>query len=297
MQASAEGDDLARFLAARPRLLSISYRIVGSAAEAEDVVQDAYLRWQKAPRDQVDSAEAFLVRTVTNLSLDKLDLAHKRRELYVGEWLPEPVGDAWEGYSADMDSVSLAFMVLLERLSPLERAVFVLHSVMDFDHQEIAKVIGRSEEASRQLLRRAKEHIAAGRARFKPDPEEHSRLLGAFIRAAQEGDLDALKATLAERVRLVSDGGGRVPATLRPLEGADAVAKFILAQMKNKQGLVVSVEAVNGWPAIVARTPEGKAVDVLDVVTHDGRIGEILAVRNPDKLKFMGPSAPPGPSS
>lgn len=277
--------DIARFMEARPRLLGVAYRILGSAADAEEVVQDAFLRWQREPRNDVTSAEAFLVRTVSRLALDRLALARTQREVYIGPWLPEPIGASWPDTGADPDTISLAFLVLLETLTPLERAVFVLHEVFEYNHQEIGSFLDRTEGACRQLLRRAKEHIRAGRPRIQTSEAEHERLLKAFVAACKSGEIDKLRELLAEDVTLWSDGGGRAPAAITPVIGRATLAKYLLAQMRRKMALSISLERINGKLAIVSRRPSGAVEDVLDLVSSCGLITAIYAVRNPEKLQ------------
>jgi RNA polymerase sigma-70 factor (ECF subfamily) len=279
--------DVDRFIAVRPRLLGIAYRLLGSAADAEEVVQDAYVRWQQTSREDVVSAERFLVKTVTRLALDRLALARNARELYPGTWLPEPVSNDWPGVNDKMESVSLAFLVLLETLSPMERAVFILHEVFDYSHAEIAPVVERDEAACRQILKRAKDRLRERRPRFPVSNSEHAQLLEAFATACTSGDLPRLRDLLAEQVTLWSDGGGKVAAALHPVSGGDIVAKFLLGQMRRKAGLSIGVEDINGKPTIVARRPDGGVEDVVDLVTDGERIVSIFAVRNPDKLRQL----------
>lgn len=279
--------DLDRFVAARPRLLAIAYRLLGSAADAEEVVQDAYIRWQQTSRDDVVSAERFLVTTVTRLALDRLSLARNARELYPGTWLPEPVSHSWPGVDDKVESVSLAFLVLLETLTPAERAVFVLHEVFDYSHAEIAELVDRDEVACRQTLKRAKDRLKERRPRFPVSKQEHARLLEAFAAACSAGDLRRLRALLADQVTLWSDGGGKVPAALDPLTGGEVVSKFVLGQMRRKAELSIAVEEVNGKPTIVARRPDGRVEDVIDLVADGETVISIYAVRNPDKLRQL----------
>jgi RNA polymerase sigma-70 factor (ECF subfamily) len=280
------------FEAHRPQLFGIAYRMLGSAADAEDVVQDAYLKWQSAPRDDVRSERAFLSTMVTRLCLDQLASARVRREKYVGPWLPEPVrtefGSApFEQPSADppdLESISLAFLVLLQSLTPVERAVYLLHEVFDYSHAEIAQILGREETACRQLLHRAKASVNAGRPRFAPDKQAHQNLLGKFMMAVGGGDLDGLKKLLASDVTAWSDGGGKATAATQALHGAEHVARFYHGLGKKMpRDLGFAIEEINGWPAIVLRNPEGIET-VINLETDGQLIYGIRAVRNPDKL-------------
>ncbi len=274
----------------RPRLRSLAYRMLGSWSDAEDVVQDCYLRWQAA-RETVDSPDAWLARVVTNLCLDLQKSSRVRRETYVGEWLPEPVATEagrLGGDAVDPEDISLALLTLLERLSPLERAVYVLSQAFDFGPQEIAGVLGKTEPAVRQLLHRAREHVTAGRPRFRATDEAHVRMLGAFVAACTTGDLQELKALLADDVVAVSDGGGNARAALNPISGAHDVARFFLGIVKKgPSGLGGEVREVNGGPAFVARL-EGRPFAVVHLVIDGDRIKEVLVVVNPEKLRHVG---------
>jgi RNA polymerase sigma-70 factor (ECF subfamily) len=265
--------------------------MLGSAADAEDVVQDAYLKWQSAPRDDVRSERAFLSTMVTRLCLDQLASARVRREKYVGTWLPEPVrtglGVQPEPQAAvppDLESISLAFMVLLQSLTPVERAVYLLHEVFDYSHGEIAQILGREEASCRQLLHRAKDSVHAGRPRFAPDKQAHQRLLGNFMTAIGAGDLDGLKSLLANDVTAWSDGGGKVSAATQVLEGADRVARFYHGVGKKMPpDTSFAIEEINGWPALVLRMA-GEIESVINLETDGQLIYGIRAMRNPDKL-------------
>lgn len=274
---------LEAFQAQRPRLLAIGYRMLGSASEAEDVVQEAWLRWQAAP-GEVASERAWLSTAVTRLCLDRIRRVRARREAYVGPWLPEPTGVEEPG-ELDPESLSLAFLVLLERLGPVERAVYVLREVFDHGFAEIADAVGRSEAACRQIHHRARARILEGRPRFSPSPEAHERLLSSFAQAVTTGDLEPLKRMLATDVVVYGDGGGKVRAALRPIRGADAVARFLLGvYRKAPAGQSYERRRVNGRPAIVG-VVAGRVSLVLDLV-EDGeqRIEALYAVLNPEKL-------------
>ncbi len=265
----------------RELLFAIAYRMLGRAADAEDVVQDAWLRWAHAERADVRAPRAFLVRVVTRLALDRLRRLKARREAYVGPWLPEPVltgPDAAEEVEL-AESVSMALLVVLETLSPLERAVFAL------SYGEIGETLGRSEAAVRQLGHRAHDHVHARHARYEADQEIHQQVTERFLAACTTGDVHGLMAVLAPEVTLVADGGGRAPAPLRPIEGADKVARFLLAVVERElaTGLRIVPADVNGSPGFVAvsgNTPI--ATIAFDIA--GGRVQAIYLVSNPDKL-------------
>jgi RNA polymerase sigma-70 factor (ECF subfamily) len=284
----------AQFENYRPLMFSIAYRMLGSAADAEDIVQDAYLRYQAVPPETIVSPKAFLGTIVTRLSLTRLQSAHAQRETYIGPWLPEPVlteRDSrlipTEQINLD-DSLSMAFMVLLEELTPLERAVFLLREVFDYEYVEIAEMVGKEETACRQLLSRAKKHIAAHRPRFKPDREEHRRLLDRFMQVVQTGEMDGLMQLLADDVTLWADGGGKARgAALHPLHGREVVARFVVASTHFIAGdYHVELADINGEPAVVLRVGDEARV-VLFITVARGRLQEIRAIGNPDKLKHV----------
>jgi RNA polymerase sigma-70 factor (ECF subfamily) len=262
--------------------LSIAYRMLGSFAEAEDIVQDAWLRWRDTPRDAVLSERAFLATVVTRLCLDQLKSARVTRETYVGAWLPEPVRTDTQ---VDPETISLAFLVLLESLSPLERAVYLLHEVFDFSHAEVARMVGKEEPACRQLLHRAREHLQARRPRFAPSRQAHERLLGSFLSACMSGDLDGLKHLLAEDAVAWADGGGKVRgAAPNPIHGAESIARlYVGIAKKAPASLQTEIREVNGWPALVLRV-DGALFDIITMETDGERIHAIHAILNPDKL-------------
>lgn len=271
----------------RARLFAIAYRMLGSAAQAEDVLQETWLRWSAAPQETVRSESAWLTTVVTRLCIDERKSARARREEYVGPWLPEPVSTA-RFEEPDPDSLSMAFLVLLEALTPAERAAYLLHEVFDYSHGEVAEVLGREEAACRQLVHRARQHVTEGRPRFTPAREEHQRLLGQFVQALTQGELAPLEALLAKDATAWSDGGGKVRAAMNPLHGANAIARFFLGVMKKyppSESDVFSFEDVNGEPAFVARS-NGHVAMVL-WVDANAEASEVTAVRlvlNPDKL-------------
>ncbi|MDC7784909.1 sigma-70 family RNA polymerase sigma factor [Rhodoplanes sp. TEM] len=288
-------DDPARdFEAHRRHLVGLAYRMLGSVAEAEDAVQDAYLRWHRADRAAVGDARAFLSRTVARLCLDRLRAAKARRETYVGPWLPEPLLDA-EALAADTASeyasdLSVGLLMALERLSPLERAAFLLHDVFDVGFAEVAALIGRSEAACRQLATRARAHVRAARPRFAVAPEEGSRLVAAFAEAVQRADASGLARLLAADAVLHSDGGGRKTAALNPIVGRDRVARFFAGiAAKFPDVLAASRGAsINGLPGLIVTEADG-SVQTLAFEIVDGSIAAIYFVRNPDKLAHLAP--------
>ncbi len=273
----------------RPRLKGIAYRMLGSVAEAEDVVQDAWLRWNEAAHDALDSAEAWLVTVTTRIAIDRLRAVQAQRTHYVGTWLPEPVvsdGPATpEQLLGRAEDLSIAFLTVLERLAPEARAAFLLREVFDVDYDEIAQTLGKSEAACRQLVHRAKAQVREdGRPKQAVSREIHLRLLGGFAEAAQRGDLHALKALLAEDVAIVSDGGGKVPSFGQPVVGGQRVAQIYFAVARRFPGAVrVEVADVNGAPGLL-RWVDGVLESVQGIEWDGERIARIHAQRNPDKL-------------
>lgn len=266
----------------RPSMIAIAYRMLGSAAEAEDIVQEAWLRWQAATREGVRSDRAFLSTVVTRLCLDRLKSARASREQYVGPWLPEPVRT---DTPVDPESISLAFLVLLESLSPVERAVYLLHEVFGYSHSEVAEMVDKEEATCRQLLHRARTHIQARRPRFAPSKEAHERLVTGFMSACLSGDLEGLKRLLAQDVTSWADGGGKVRGASRnPVRGAESVARLFIGLMKKAPaGVTPELTEVNGWPAVVLSL-DGTVFDVMSFETDGERIHAIRSVLNPEKL-------------
>ena len=287
-------NNIEEFEAQRPLMFAIAYRMLGSAMEAEDVLQEAYLRYQNVPPETIESHKAYLTTMVTRLCINTLKSSRVKREMYIGTWLPEPIsnGEGELSSPANHESVheliSVAFLILLESLTPVERAVFLLREAFDYEYSEIAAIIGKKEAACRQLFRRAKKHIAEHRPRFKPSPDEHRQMLNRFMQAIGEGNLDGLVQMLADNVTLWTDGGGKARgAATRPVNGRVAVAQFLLSSIRFAPGNFTSeIEDVNGEPAIVLRV-EGKAVVVIFVEADRTCIGEIWAIGNPDKLQHM----------
>ncbi len=279
--------DLAAFEAERPRLGRLAYRMLGSVAEAEDAVQDAWLRWRGADVQTIDDPAAWLVRATTRLCIDRMRAARTRRETYRGPWLPEPlIEDIAEDPVERAEEVSIAFLLALERLSPLERAVFLLHDVFDADYAVIAETLERSEPACRQLAARARAHVREARPRFPVSQDEAARLAMAFMDAARRNDLTALKGLLAEDAVLISDGGGKRKAALRPMVGPDDIAALIggliwrgALPMQGRMRLA----RINCDFGVVLEAEDG----VLTIAFEpgaDGKLAAIYMVRNPDKL-------------
>ena len=280
----------------RPLLFAIAYRILGSVVEAEDAVQETWLRYEASPT-QPTSTKAFLSAVVTRVSIDVLRSARVRRETYVGQWFPEPLlQDPYEdpARSAELaDSLSMAALLLLERLTPLERAVFVLREVFGFGYPEVAVAVGRSEAACRQLAARARRHMDVGRTRFEADRREREELAARFFDALRDGDIDGLRELLAADVQMVADGGGKAPALARSVIGADNVARVLASNFP----LLVKIDAkvepreLNGHPGAIVRDRNDKVVGTMTLDVLGGRIQTIRSVANPDKLGHLGPVA------
>ncbi len=291
---SETGDPTTAFELHRGSLLGLAYRMLGSRVDAEDAVQDAWLRWSATQRLDIDNAEAFLVRIVTRLCLDRLKSARSKREVYVGPWLPEPIVDA-EALSSHAatelaEDLSFALLLALDRLSPLERAAFLLHDVFDAPYASGAGALGRSEDACRKLASRARLAIKRdGPVPSAPD-DEHARLLAAFVEAAESGDISRIECLLTEDAVALSDGGGRVLAALNPIRGADRVARFISGVVRKQieAGVTLRVEnaSINGRPGLLLWADDqlGQAV-AIDV--DDERIATLYMVLNPDKLAAL----------
>jgi RNA polymerase sigma-70 factor (ECF subfamily) len=282
----------------RPRAFAVAYRMLGSASEAEDVVQEALLRLHRAlgRGERIESPSAWTAAVVTRLSIDELRSARARRERYVGEWLPEPlVGDERDEPSARAelsDSLSLAFLVMLESLSPEQRAAFLLREVFDYPYDEIAGIVGTSEANARQLAARARRHVEERRPRFEASREARAELADRFLAAARDGDLAGLEALLAEDVVLHGDGGGKAPALARPIHGRERVARTLMAWVRAARrmaGAAVRRADVNGNPGLVLAGPDGRPLAVWAIDVAEGRIQALSSVVNPDKLRHLGP--------
>jgi RNA polymerase sigma-70 factor (ECF subfamily) len=282
-------DPLAAFERERGRLFGIAYRMLGSVSEAEDVLQDAWLRWHGVEHGTVENPSAYLVRLVTRLCIDTLGAARNRLTDYVGPWLPEPLVRSEDGESPAAlqelaDDLSIAFLLMLERLTPVERAVFLLRESFDFNYREIAGIVGKSEENCRQIDRRARKSLAEGRRPAKADPAERDRLLGGFLNALKEGDLEGMVKLLARDATLYSDGGGKARAALKPVPGGDSVARFLLGiRRQAPPDWEVRVATVNGRPGLL-NLIGGHLLNVVSFEVEDGLIREIYIVLNPDKL-------------
>jgi RNA polymerase sigma-70 factor (ECF subfamily) len=279
-------DAAATFAPLRPRLTRIAYRMLGSVAEAEDVVQDAYLRWHGADRSAVTDPKAFLSKTVTRLCLDHLKSARVKRETYIGPWVPEPMIETTEQDEAD--DITVTLMMALERLSPLERAAFLLHDVFGQDFDQVAEAIDRDSAACRQLASRAREHVRAAKPRFPVSPAQGADIAKAFFKASRSGEVGPLQALLAQDVVLYSDGGGKRLAALNPIFGGLNVARFFagIAQKAAAMALSWRHETVDGLPGIVV-IENGEVMHTMAFEIDDGQITAIYIVRNPDKLKHV----------
>ena len=285
---------IAAFEEQRRRLMGVSYRILGSIADAEDVVQDAWLRWSGTDTARVENPEAFLTTVVTRLSLDRLRTLKARREVYSGPWLPEPVAaDSDPQVAVELaDSLSLALLVVLETLSPLERAAFVLREVFAEPYAVVAEILDRDEPAVRQLVHRARRHVDAGGARYRADRTTHHEVVQRFLAACQTADLDALLAVLAPDVALVSDAGGVGRAPVRPISGEDKVGRFLIGvTTKVVPGTTVGLEVFNGQLGLVARL-DGRAITAIAFRITEQQIQTMHLLANPEKLAALDEPIP-----
>jgi RNA polymerase sigma-70 factor (ECF subfamily) len=296
-------DPSATFEPHRRRLLGLAYRMLGSMAEAEDAVQETYLRWHDTDRDGIEEPRAFLMTTTTRICLDVLKSARVKREEYVGPWLPDPVTDtaslAPDAQTELAEDLSVALLLALERLSPLERAAFLLHDVFDYSFAQVAEALGRNEAACRQLAVRARTHVRETRPPGVVPPKgasggldpKHAELLSAFMAASRSGDLQALTRLLASDARVVTDGGGKVAAALNVIDGADRVAAFIagVARKGWTDEMSVRFETINGLPGLLLSGPNG-LLQTSSFEIEDGVVKAIYVVRNPDKLRHLLPS-------
>ena len=293
----------------RRRLLGLAYRMLGSMADAEDAVQETYVRWHPTDRDKVSDPRAFLMTTITRICLDMLTSARARHEEYVGPWLPEPVVDtaalAPDSRTELAEDLSIALLLTLDRLSPLERAAFLLHDVFDFSFSEVATALDRSEAACRQLAARARAHLREARPRGATVPPvrpgeidaKHAQLISAFGAATQSGDLNALKQLLASDVRVVMDGGGKVKAAQGVIDGADRVARFLVDATRKRPGawwrddFTPRFATINGLPGVIVDAPEGP-VQTAAFEIESGVIRALYMVRNPAKLRYLAAPLP-----
>jgi RNA polymerase sigma-70 factor (ECF subfamily) len=292
-------DDGVAYLELRPLLFSIAYRMVGSVSEAEDLVQEAFLRLHRAVAGgaEVASARAWLSAVTTRLAIDHLRSARVRRERYVGTWLPEPLVTSPAtsadpaGHAETAETVSLAFLVLLERLSPVQRAVFVLHDGFGYGYAEVAGLVGRSEDNCRQIATRARRHVEVGRPRFEASRRQREELARRFFAAVERGDTEGLVGLLAADAVLYGDGGGKAPALAAPVHGAERVARLLLglARRGRSAGIGYRPAEINGHPGLLALDPAGRLLSVLALDVADGRVQAVRSIVNPDKLRHLGP--------
>jgi RNA polymerase sigma-70 factor (ECF subfamily) len=281
----------------RPLMFSIAYRMTGSVSDSEDIVQEAFLRLTRVLRDgtSIGSPKAYLSTVTTRLAISHLRSARVRRESYVGAWLPEPLladDEPGPAERAEMsDSLSMAFLVLLESLTPTERAVFLLHEVFGYDYTEIAGITGKSETNCRQILTRARHHVDDGKPRFDASREQRDEVARRFFAAAGGGDLAGLLELLAPDVVMVGDGGGKAWATARPTTGAERVARLVLGLSRRgpKIGVRLEPASVNGQPGAITYDPQDRVVNVFTLDIADGRVQTIRSILNPDKLRHLGP--------
>ena len=285
----------------RPLLFSISYRMLGSVSEAEDVVQETFLRYHRALRDgdtEIESPKAYLSAVATRLSIDQLRSARARREQYVGEWLPEPLVtdgpfEDVAGHAEEADSLSMAFLLVLERLSPVERAVFLLHDVFDYGYDEVARIVDKTEENCRQLAVRARRHVTDMKPRFEASRRQREELAERFFGAVEDGDMDDLVELLSADVVVVGDNGGTKPAWPRPIVGRDRVAKLLagLGRQSRDMDVIVRRAEINGQPGAEFLDSTGRLMYIITLDIADGAVQTIRSVINPEKLRHLGPLA------
>jgi RNA polymerase sigma-70 factor, ECF subfamily len=286
MGPASREDAAAAFDPLRPSLIRVAYRMLGSVADAEDVVQDAFLRWLDVDRDAVREPAAFLRRVVTRLCLDRLKSVRRERETYVGSWLPEPILESGEN---ELDDVTLPLLMALERLSPLERAAFLLHDVFDLDFEEVAATIGREPAACRQLVSRARAHVRADRPRYPVPQERGFEIAEAFFTASRDGDMARLRTLLAADITVYADGGGKVSAHTAPVAGLDDVMQLFAtfaSMFAESRSRLVRYGFINGLPGFVT-IERGNILQTTALEIADGRVAAVYAVRNPDKLRHM----------
>jgi RNA polymerase sigma-70 factor (ECF subfamily) len=288
----------------RPLMFSLAYRMVASVSEAEDIVQEGFVRYQRALNEgvEVESPKAYLSSVVTRLSIDHLRSARARRETYIGQWLPEPVitnGDALgdpAAHAERADSLSMAFLLLLERLTPVERAVFLLHDVFGYGYDEISAIVGKTEANCRQLAARARRHIESEKPRFDASRRKRDELATRFFAAMTDGDLDSLMELLAADVVVYGDGGGKAPQWREPIVGAQRVARLFggLGRQIRELGAIVRLHQVNGQTGAILLTPDEQVICVFSFDIADGVVQSVRSVINPDKLRHVGPVADVG---
>ena len=285
--------------ALRPLLFSIAYRMLGTVSDAEDIVQEAFLRHQRALGEgtRIESTKAFLSAVTTRLAIDHLRSARVRRESYVGQWLPEPLltddGEDPATHAEQADSLSMAFLLVLERLNPVERAVFLLHDVFGYGYDEVARIVGKSEANARQLASRARRHLEESRRRFDASRQEQQELAERFFAAVADGDLDRLVETLAADVVVYGDGGGKAPQWMVPIAGVDKVSRLFaaLGRQMRELGVRLRPREVNGQPGALVLDAEDRITNVFVLDVADGAVQTVRSVINPDKLHHLGPVA------
>jgi RNA polymerase sigma-70 factor (ECF subfamily) len=286
--------------ALRPLLFSIAYRMLGTVSDAEDIVQETFVRYQRALGEgtRVESTRAYLSAVTTRLAIDHLRSARVRRESYVGQWLPEPLltDDGAEdpaAHVAQADSLSMAFLLVLERLNPVERAVFLLHDVFGYGYDEVAAIVGKSEANSRQLATRARRHLEESRRRFDASRQEQEELAERFFAAVADGDVDQLVEMLAADVVVYGDGGGKAPQWMVPIAGADKVSRLFagLSRTMRELGIRMQLHEINGQPGALVLDPDGQITNVFVLDVADGVVQTIRSIINPDKLRHLGPVA------
>jgi RNA polymerase sigma-70 factor, ECF subfamily len=296
----SRGQDVASeaYASLRPILFSIAYRMLASVSEAEDVVQEAFLRYERALAEgaEIESPKAYLSAVVTRLAIDQLRSARVRRETYVGEWLPEPLltsDDDPAAHAEEADSLSIAFLLLLERLSPVERAVYLLHDVFGYGYDEVATIVDKNEANCRQLAVRARSHIESEKPRFDASRKERDELADRFFTAVSDGDLDGLVELLAADVVVYGDGGGKAPQWAAPIVGVERVARLFagMGGQLRKLGITIQPRRVNGQPGAVSLDREGRLINVWSLDIVDGAVQTVRSVINPDKLQHLGPVA------
>jgi RNA polymerase sigma-70 factor, ECF subfamily len=284
MEGVKHEDAAASFDPLRPKLMSVAYRMLGSLADAEDVLQEAFIRWMAVDRGGVREPEAFLRSTVTRLCIDQLKSARRQREIYIGPWLPDPVVD--EEVEED---VTLPLMLALERLSPLERAAFLLHDVFGVEFDEVAAIVRRDAAACRQLAARARNHVREARPRFQVEKQRGLELASAFFAASRSGDMKALGAMLAADVSVHADGGGKRTAAMEPILGFEAVMKFneyLAAHFRNNHSKLIRTGFINGLPGFVTLEADGE-LQTTALEVEGGKVAAIYVMRNPDKLRHL----------
>ncbi len=281
---------LTRFNELRPLLFSIAYRMLGRVMDAEDILQEAYLRWERAADTEVRDAKAFLTAVVTRLCIDQMRAGRSQRETYIGPWLPEPLlsADVSPSDAAELaESLSFAFLVLLEKLSPVERAVFLLREIFDYEYAEIARIVNKSEANCRQLTKRAQEHLRANKPRVHPSRETEQNVLNNFVSAMFKGDVAGVLTLLSPDITFISDGGGKAVSARRPIYGADKVARFLFGVYKKiPSDFTFEVGTANSYPALVAFSA-GKPYLVMAFEISGDKICNIYNVRNPDKMRHL----------